>query len=96
VFTESLLSNKRLLWLHYSGFQVSRHNIKMDLNETGYEDIDIAGLRKGSFVSEQYTTSKSRFNLKRTYTIRLEPHSHRGSFFFLSGATGRNRIIVHN
>jgi hypothetical protein len=27
VFTESLPSNKRLLWLHYSSFQVSCHNI---------------------------------------------------------------------
>jgi hypothetical protein len=33
-FTESLPSNKRLFWLHYTGFRESCHNIKMHLKET--------------------------------------------------------------
>jgi hypothetical protein len=35
LFTESLLSNKHLLWLRYSGFQSSCHNIALEKSEHG-------------------------------------------------------------
>jgi hypothetical protein len=40
LFTKSLPSNERSLWLCYSGFQAWCHNIKKNLNEIGWERVD--------------------------------------------------------
>jgi hypothetical protein len=49
LFTKSLPSNERLLWLHYSGFQASCHNIINNVISVEFQVLTVVAMKSTVF-----------------------------------------------